>query len=318
MPIQDTSPIKEKIIIFLKRKGPSLPVHIAKEINSSILFTSAFLSELMSEKKIKTSNMKVGSSPLYFVQGQEYLLENFSNYLKSKEKEAFFRLKEKKFLKDAIQEPAIRVALREIKDFAIPFKQGDEIIWRFFTVSEREPDISIGDSDIQIPDKKIETPRESLTEIDSSKKVEIFDGPLNEKKEIIEIPKKKPEESLKTEVSETKKIKKKATKKRNTSKKDEGFFNKVKGYASEKSWEILDIINFGKGEMILKIKNLEGEKIFIAYNKRKINDLDIIRAAKKASEFNLPYILACVGEPLKKLSDLISAINNLDSVEKLE
>ena len=48
--VKDTSEIKEKILSILKRRGPSLPVHIAKEIESSMLFTSAFLSELVSEK----------------------------------------------------------------------------------------------------------------------------------------------------------------------------------------------------------------------------------------------------------------------------
>ena len=130
--------IKEKIISIFKNKGPCLPVDVAKETGLSILFASAFLSEFISEKKIKISNMKVGSSPLYFIPGQEKMLENFSEYLKSKEKEAFILLKEKKILKDSEQEPAIRVALRAIKDFAVPFKKNEEIYWRYFTTEETE------------------------------------------------------------------------------------------------------------------------------------------------------------------------------------
>ena len=102
----------------------------------SILFTSAFLSELLAEKRIKISNMKVGSSPLHFISGQETRLENFSQHLKSREKDAYELLREKKFLKDSEQEPAIRVALRAIKDFAISFKKNNVIIWRYFTASE--------------------------------------------------------------------------------------------------------------------------------------------------------------------------------------
>ena len=82
--------------------------------------------------------MRIGSSPIYFIQGQEQKLENFSEHLKSKEKEAFNLLKQKKFLKDSIQEPAIKVALREIKDFTIPFKKENEIYWKYFTASENE------------------------------------------------------------------------------------------------------------------------------------------------------------------------------------
>ena len=99
MPIKDTSEIKEKIISFLRKNGPCLPVHIAKEIEFSILFTSAFLSELASEKRIRISNIKIGNSPLYYLPEQKPLLEKSSFHLKSKEKDAFMILKEKKFLK---------------------------------------------------------------------------------------------------------------------------------------------------------------------------------------------------------------------------
>ncbi|MFC1682475.1 hypothetical protein ACFL0X_02575, partial [Nanoarchaeota archaeon] len=72
---------------------------------------------------------RVGSSPVYFLEGQERGLEGFSNHLKSKEKEAFDLLKEKKFLGDSEIEPAIRVALRAIKDFAVPFERDGKVIW---------------------------------------------------------------------------------------------------------------------------------------------------------------------------------------------
>ena len=161
MPTQDTSEVKEKILFILRKRGPSLPVHIARETGLSMLFASAFLSELLSEKKIKISNMKVGSSPIYFLLGQESMLENFSQHLKSREKDAFILLKEKTFLKDREQDPAIRVALREIKDFAIPFKKNEEIFWRYFTVPETE--FKIKEKPKKIEKEKIE------------KKLDIFD-----------------------------------------------------------------------------------------------------------------------------------------------
>ena len=51
MVTQDTSEIKAKIMSVFEKKGPCLPVHIAKETGLSILFASAFLSELLTEKK---------------------------------------------------------------------------------------------------------------------------------------------------------------------------------------------------------------------------------------------------------------------------
>ena len=140
MPQKDTTEIKQKIISTIQNKGPSLPVHIARETEMSMLFASAFLSELLSEKRLKITNMKVGSSPIYYLPGQEKQLETYSKYLKEKEKEAFLLLQENKFLQDRKQEPAIRVALRSIKDFAKYFQpyEGGEGYWRYFLVPEDE------------------------------------------------------------------------------------------------------------------------------------------------------------------------------------
>ena len=130
MPVQNALEMKEKILSILRRRGPSLPVHISKETGLSILFAAAFLSELVADKKIKYSDMKVGSSPLYYLNEHLYMLERFGNYLKSKEKDAFNLLKEKRFLKDEEQSPQIRVALRQIRDFAMPFNINGQTIWR--------------------------------------------------------------------------------------------------------------------------------------------------------------------------------------------
>jgi hypothetical protein len=138
MSSQDASKTREKILSILRMKGPNLPVYISQETGISMLFASAFLSELLSDKLIKISNMRVGNSPIYYIQGQEQQLERFSSYLKSKEKEAFLLLQERRFLRDSEQTPAIRVALRQIKDFAFPFKKNGEIIWRYLTAKESE------------------------------------------------------------------------------------------------------------------------------------------------------------------------------------
>ncbi len=281
MPQQDTSEIKEKIISILKRNGPGLPVHIARGVELSTLFTSAFLSELASEKRIKISYMKVGNSPLYYLSAQEQLLEKVSHYLKSREKEAFALLKERKIIKDSEQEPAIRIALREIKDFAIPFKKNDEIFWRYFTIPITE--FKMVEKPKKIERKKIE---KTLDILATSKK------------------------------EETKKTQKKKISK--TSQKERNFFNKVKEFLSEKSTELIDIISFSRNESLLRVKDSEGEKIVVAYNKKRLSDNDIIKAAKKSAEFNLPYIILSLGEPLKKVRELILAVKNLHSIEKLK
>ena len=132
---------KRKITSILKIKGPSLPVQVAREIQLSSLFAGALLSELAKEKLIKISHMKVGGSPLYFLAGQEVLLEKFHTYLPGKEKEAFLLLKKKGILEDKKQAPPIRVALRNLRDFAFPFSQNNEIFWQFHTANKQETTI---------------------------------------------------------------------------------------------------------------------------------------------------------------------------------
>ncbi len=288
--VQDTSQIKEKIIFVFKKRGPSLPVHIASETGLSMLFASAFLSELLSEKKIKLSFMKVGSSPIYLISGQEPMLERFSQHLKSKEKEAFELLKRKKFLKDEEQVPAIRIALREIRDFAIAFKKNEEIFWRYFIIPENEfesPKIKPMEKVPQPEDKK--KPEEGIS---NKQELNIFDK----------------QKTTKTSV------KKRTTTKKNNDK----FFNKVKEFLSRRSIEILDIENFSKNDLILRVKIKEEEKLLVAYNKKRISETEIIKAHKKATELNLKYIILSLGEPMKKLSILIEAVKSLEEIGKIE
>ncbi|MBU0977622.1 MAG: hypothetical protein KKD18_04350, partial [Nanoarchaeota archaeon] len=140
--VEKLSASKEKILSTIKYRGPILPVQVAKEINFSPLFASAFLSELKDEGKIKISNMRVGSSPLYYLPGQEEMLEKFVPYLNQREKEAFQKLKQEKVLDDVSQDPVVRVALRAIKDFAVPVKvriNGEmRLFWKYFILNDEE------------------------------------------------------------------------------------------------------------------------------------------------------------------------------------
>ena len=284
----DAAQIKEKIMYILRTKGPSLPVHISKEIGSDILFSSAFLSELLSEKVVKVSHMRVGNSPIYFLSSQENLLEKFSNYLKSREKEAFLLLKEKKFLNDKEQLPAIRIALREIRDFAIPFNSNGDVVWRYFLVPEEQ----------FIKDEPIIKKQEEVIEVEEKEipKTETTD-------EIIEEKQKRP----------IKKVKKKKE-----VRKDESFFTNIKEFMSLGGIELLDIENFGSKEIVLKVRENGEEKLLIAYNKNKIAESDILKASKKAEELKLRYIIIGKGGVLKKLDNLISAIKSLSSIEKVK
>ena len=296
--------IKEKMISILNQKGPSLPVHIAKETDLSILFASAFLSELIADKRLKVSSMKVGNSPLYLIPGHESMLENFSDYLKGKEKEAFNLIKEKKFLKDSEMEPAIRVAIREIKDFAIQFKMEGEIYWRYLT--ENESDF------ISARFKESETPKVFHKIQVVEKQPSVVEKAKEEKKKFLEmeLPGKKEIKNRKPKV--------KTISKKKTAKQNEKFLEMVKEFLLKSAIEIISIEGFKKDELILRVKVGDEEQLLAAYNKKKISENEIIKAGKKASEQNLKYSVLSLGELPKKISELIEALKNIKEIEKIE
>ena len=134
--------MKEKILEIIKRKGPSFPTDISSELNTESYFVSAYLSEMISKKEILISNMKIGSSPLYFLPSQKNMLEHFSSKLNPKDKLAYEELKTKKVLRDSKLTPLLRVSLKNIKDFAIPlevsFNNKKELFWKFYSIQAQE------------------------------------------------------------------------------------------------------------------------------------------------------------------------------------
>ncbi len=134
----DINEKKASIIALIRKIGPVLPGSVSKEIDLSILMTSTLLSEMVSDKILKISYIKVGSSPLYYLSGQENMLEKFFDYLNNKEKEAFRLLRKKGVLEDSKLGPVTRVALRNLRDFAIPIKAADKIFWRFYSANKED------------------------------------------------------------------------------------------------------------------------------------------------------------------------------------
>ncbi|HIH12988.1 TPA: hypothetical protein HA242_04650 [Candidatus Woesearchaeota archaeon] len=134
---------QDQILSFLRMTGPTLPSKVAKSIKTEILFASAHLSDLASQKKVKISNLKIGGSPLYYLPGQEAQLYNFAaGNLNPKDFQVLELLKEQKILREADLDLLPRVALRGLKDFAIPIQVNvggqAELFWKFHLLSEEE------------------------------------------------------------------------------------------------------------------------------------------------------------------------------------
>jgi hypothetical protein len=319
MPTKDTTELKQNIIESIKKRGPSLPIHIAKDIEMSMLFTSAFLGELVGERRLKISNLRVGSSPIYYLEGQEEKLEDFGTHLKSKEKVAFELLQKERFLEDETQHPAIRVALREIKDYAIPFEEEGKIIWRYFIepvknykkdqidekeIIEEKINEELIKENKEIPKKEVLEAIEEVR-VESNKKEEKREketGSAKEEKQVEDIfEKEKPKEKKKKEYSE--------------------FVEKVIDYLEKNNFKIKEELSFKKKEYhaIIEINSDLGPIDFILYAKEKktLNTDDLMTAVKIAKEKNTQILFLSLGDLNKKSKEFYDPYSNLVRFRKL-
>ncbi len=289
--MQDINATKERILSIIQKNGPSFPVQIARTINVTPLFTSVFLSELSEDSKLKMSHMKIGSSSLFYLSGQEAQLENFIEHLNQREKEAFFLIKKTLVLEDSTQTPVIRVALRAIKDFAVPFKitkDGiDKIFWKYHLLSDEDFDRKV---------QKILNPNLQHA-----------------------APEEKPEEKIISKIAQDKTTEEKKEKKKKSQTSE--FADKVKDYLLSKDIEILLSILEKKKEFMAKIRadTLFGKQEYylIAKDKKKINETDLTIALQKAQSEKMIALIMSPGEIDKKAHPHLKEWRNLIKFEKL-
>ncbi|MEM4264005.1 MAG: hypothetical protein QW666_03890, partial [Candidatus Woesearchaeota archaeon] len=105
-------------ILSMAKLSPVLPVQVAKALNTNSLFASAMLSELVSKDLLKVSNIKIGSSPLYYIPELGGQLQAYADKLNAKDKKTYDLLKEKKVLREIDLDPLTRVSIKNIKDFS--------------------------------------------------------------------------------------------------------------------------------------------------------------------------------------------------------
>ncbi|MFW6383319.1 MAG: hypothetical protein ACOCZQ_01605 [Nanoarchaeota archaeon] len=135
-PVNSKKMDKQKIIQYIRVHGPSLPTQIASHFGQSSIMVGALLSELARSGEIKVSKVKVGSSPLYYLDEHKHRLQEFADHLNEKDKEAYGLLKHHTVLYDLDLTPLLRVSLRTITDFAVPVRvsteNGEELFWRWY------------------------------------------------------------------------------------------------------------------------------------------------------------------------------------------
>jgi len=344
---------KERILSLIQSRGPCLPVQIARGINVTTIFAGAFLSDLYSEKKIKISNMKVGSSPLYYMVGQESLLENFISHLQQREKEAFLLLKQESVLEDDSQTPIIRVALRAIKDFALPvnirINNESKLFWKFHSLQDLEAknliETKVYPQDTFVkpvkkelpalvlpPSVKQELKNESLMPEQKIEKSPVVEKPIEHKvikksekseKKHEQIKQEFMKEEIKEElIKEESKKAKEAKPKKQKEMKESPFSSKVKSYLLARDIEILQVLLEKNKEFTAKIRidmPLGKQEFFlVAKDKKSVNDNDLTIALQNAQTARMPALFLSTGDLHKKAKDYIKDWNNLIKFERIK
>jgi hypothetical protein len=309
---------KKKILEFLETSGPALPVQVARTIQMDPVFASAILSELLTAREIQTSHMKIGSSPLYLLPSQKQKLEEKTSNLKSIEKEAQEKLKLKKIIFDQDEKPAIRVALRNIKDFAIPFKFQDEITWKYaFTPQEEINELLSSKKELEEKPEPIfnkEDSPDTTSESEVPKAWEVKKEEIHEAKE----KSKKIESIFKEEPTpiEDKKEPVKIPKEKSTSPKT--FLEEIEQFLANQDTAITAIEEVDKRKVTAIIESNETLSMLFAFNKIRISETELLKCYKTADKKNLPYQIIIKGDLTKKLSETIRAHQKLIKIHKLK
>ncbi|MBI1934952.1 hypothetical protein HYS31_00785 [Candidatus Woesearchaeota archaeon] len=288
---------RDKILQFIRVKGPVLPVEISKIIGTDILISSAHLAELTASGKLKISAIKVGGSPLYYLSGQEAMLQKFIGGMNDKERKAYDLLQQSKVLRDSEQEPVIRVAMREIRDFAVQLnvthENKTEIFWKWHLLSNEEAELLIK-SKLNLPAKKAEQPLPNAVE----------EKPIEKTAE---------EEHAKTVQRELPAEQEPAKRERKPKQKEteDSFLREISRFFEKNKINIVNSEVIKKNseiDFVVEIPSVVGNLQYYckAKSKKRVSDSDLSNAYVKGQFKKLPVIFLSPGELSAKAQEMIS------------
>ncbi len=294
---------QDKILQFLRMNGPSLPSKIGKLLNTDLLLASAHLSDLISQGKAKVSSLKIGGSPLYYLPGQEQQLAHYaSGNLNPKDMAVLHSLQEKKLLREAQLPLLDKVALRSLKDFAIPLQvtvEGQkELFWKWHLCSAQEINELLAGY-FAPPPREIEPAAESRATGPSKSpfpaQTTLVPPPISEKQDSEALPgAARPKERVKRK------------------KQEEEFFPEVEEICQKLKISIEQKETIRKNaelELIIKVPSAVGVMTYFckAKNKGKCDEKDLSAAYMQAQIKKLPLLLLYTGELTKKAQEMLDS-----------
>jgi len=290
-------------IVQLGHNSPLLPNTVAKALNTNGILAGAMLSEMVAKGLLKTSALKVGGSPLYYLPGKEEQLLSYSNYLNEKDKRTLALLQELKVIREKDCEPLVRVSLSLIKDFSKPllveYNGIQETFYKYFIVTDEEAK--------QLIKAQLEPEQENKKEENKVKEPKKEEIKQEEIKQVI-----KEVKETKEEIAPLKK--EKSPKKAETPAGD--FWEQLLSHFSTHKITIQEHTVVKKKtdfDLIVEIPSPVGKLTYYckARSKKKLTDADISSAYVTGQIKKLPTIFITDGELNKKAQELASQLKGL-------
>ncbi len=322
--------VQDDIIRFLKITGPTIPSKVAKHVKTEILFASAHLSDLAAQRKVKISSLKIGGTPLYYLPGQEEQLYHFAaGNLNQKDYQVLEKLKEAKVLRETNLDLLSKVAMRSLKDFAIPLQVTTpiktELFWRWYLLDQEETNKLIGTILAQdFPTQTIQP-----TEVIEQRTPTVYEQPTvehaTEEQTTLSVPAaakldsvdKINQEQLSPTASEIQKKERKPRAKKESMPKEpkkivsDEFAARIESFFKRLKVEVLEQTPLRKTEVdyLVRIPSAVGSIKYVckAKGKTKTDEKDLAAAYVEAQMKKLPLLYVYSGELTKKAQEMIDA-----------
>ncbi|MBI2137546.1 hypothetical protein HYU12_03440 [Candidatus Woesearchaeota archaeon] len=276
--------LSQRVLEIVKVKGPVIPTQVSSEVGTNSLFASAVLSELVSGSHLRISSVKVGGSPVYYAPGQEVKLQNYIKYLHEKERKAYELLRVELVLRDKVLEPVVRVALRQIKDFAVPVQvngpDGVELFWRWYLIGNEQAEPKVRKLLGMEPDVP-----------------QVIERPVEQQ---VQIP-----HAVVQQVKEVKR------QRRAASPVNSAFVGNVMEYLGKGGIEVLQRCDSGKRrgevELLVSVPSPVGSVRFYCMSKDKkvCNEADLSTAFVQGQSRGLPVLFLSSGKFTKRASEML-------------
>lgn len=295
--------------------GPIVPSEITRKLETDSMIISALISELIKEGLVFYSHKKIGSSPLYYVKGQESKMrERLEPELNIAEKKIVEFFEKNKLMLKANLSPQQRYMVDDLRDFVTPLTLNingeDKIFYKHYSIStqtiydelKKKKIIKKVKTDKSAPQSRLfDTPRKEFeNKQDTKKVVEEKFGENNEKKEEEYTPK---VERLKDEVEY------------------EEFDDLSEKFFTQYNLKVLEAESIRKNSeanFIVLTNYRIPQKYFVKYYKKKrISEKDINNAYTQSQLHKMPCIIITIGKLSKKSEESLEKLGSYVNVIKL-